>query len=124
MHKNILRASVCAALVLAAATSASAACYAVYNRKGQLVQQTALPPVDMSYQLHRTVPGKFGRGSVVVFEAPLGGTCYDFFAKQDKRKGKTIQDTTAILDNLARLHTDPRGQIGRTDQWLADVQVK
>ena len=29
----------------------------------------------------------------------------------------------AILDNLARLNTDPRGRMGgRNDRWLADVK--
>ena len=49
------------------AGGAQAACYTVMGPKGQILSQSATPPVDMSYQLHQTVPYKYGRGASMVF---------------------------------------------------------
>lgn len=125
MYKKMLRLSLCTALFLAG-TAASAGCYNVYNGRGKLVERDANPPVNMSKHLRHTVPTKYGRGSTMVFEAPEGSSCEGFSTvRKGKKGGTTVQDTDALLDNLARLHTDPRGQIQyRTDQWLADVEFK
>ena len=53
------------ALLLAA--GAQAACYTVMGPKGQILSETSTPPVDMSYQLHQTVPYKYGKGATMVF---------------------------------------------------------
>ncbi len=53
------------ALMLAA--GAQAACYTVMGPKGQILSETSTPPVDMSYQLHQTVPYKYGPGATLVF---------------------------------------------------------
>ena len=49
------------------AGGAQAACYTVMGPKGQILSQSATPPVDMSYQLHQTVPYKYGPGATLVF---------------------------------------------------------
>jgi hypothetical protein len=54
-----------AALSLAA--GAQAACYTVMGPKGQVLSESPNPPVDMSYQLHQTVPYKYGPGATMVF---------------------------------------------------------
>ena len=121
MYKKLLRLGICTALFLAG-TAASAGCYNVYDGRGRLVERDANPLVNMSKHLRHTVPAKYGRGATMVFEAPVGSDC-DGFAVQRSTKGqRTIQDTDAVLENLARQHSDSRGQLrGRTDRWLADV---
>ena len=52
---------------LALASAAQAGCYTVLGPKGQVLSQTSTPPVDMAYQLHQTVPYKYGSGSALVF---------------------------------------------------------
>jgi predicted small secreted protein len=58
-------ATLVCALMLAA--GAQAACYTVLGPKGDIISQTSTPPVDMSYQLHQTVPYRFGPGATLVF---------------------------------------------------------
>lgn len=78
----------------------------------------------MSLHLRQTVPVKYGRGATMVFEALAGTACTDFSTLRTARRSRSIQDNDAfILDNLARLNTDPRGRLGgRDDRWLADVK--
>lgn len=47
--------------------SAFAACYNVMDSKGNIISQSPNPPVDMSEQLHETVPSKYGAGASVTF---------------------------------------------------------
>ena len=54
-----------ATLVLAA--GAHAGCYTVLGPKGQVLQESSTPPVNMAYQLHQTVPYAYGQGSTMVF---------------------------------------------------------
>ena len=56
-----------ATLALLAAAGAQASCYTVLDGKGQIISQTSTPPVDMSLQLHQTVPERFGPGADMVF---------------------------------------------------------
>ena len=58
-------ATLVCALTLAA--GAQAACYTVMGPRGQILSETSTPPVDMRYQLHQTVPYKYGRGATMVF---------------------------------------------------------
>ena len=60
-------ASLSIAAVLGAATGAQAACYTVLGPKGQILSESPNPPVDMSLQLHQTVPERFGPGADMVF---------------------------------------------------------
>ena len=121
MNKTMLRLGFCVALALVG-TTASAGCYHVYNGRGQLVDRDANPPVNMSRHLRNTVPAKYGRGSTMVFEAPMGTPCGSFSATRAGRQARSVRDTDALLDNLARLNADPRGLYsGRTDRWLADM---
>ena len=54
------------AAVLAGA-SAHAGCYTVLGPKGNVLSESSTPPVDMSYQLHQTVPYAYGQGATMVF---------------------------------------------------------
>ncbi|QTD44165.1 hypothetical protein [Ottowia testudinis] len=58
-------ATLVCALLLGA--GAQAACYTVMGPKGKILSETSTPPVDMRYQLHQTVPYKYGRGATMVF---------------------------------------------------------
>lgn len=49
------------------ASGAQAACYTVMGPKGQILSETSTPPVDMTRQLHETVPQRFGPGTTMVF---------------------------------------------------------
>ena len=118
MYKKLLRLGICTALFLAG-TAASAGCYSVYDGRGRLVERDANPLVNMSKHLRYTVPTKYGRGATMVFEAPVGSSCDGFTVKRSTKGQRTIQDTDALLDNLARQHAE---SMGRTDQWLADVK--
>ena len=53
--------------LLLSAAGAQAACYTVMGPKGNIISETSTPPVDMRYQLHQTVPYKYGRGATMVF---------------------------------------------------------
>lgn len=59
--------SLALAIALLAATGAQAACYTVLGSNGAILAQSSTPPVDMSYQLHQTVPQRFGAGASMVF---------------------------------------------------------
>ncbi len=121
MNKTLIRLGVSMVMAMAG-TAASAACYHVYNGKGQLVERGSRPPINMGQHLRQTVPVKYGRGASMVFEAPEGTSCADFSVARSRRS-HSIQDTEAILDNLVRLNADPRGLPGgRGDRWLADVR--
>lgn len=55
------------AALLVAAAGAQAACYTVVGPKGKVLSESTTPPVDMSYQLHQTVPYAYGQGATMVF---------------------------------------------------------
>lgn len=122
MNQTLLRTAVCSALLLACSV-ASASCYTVYNRRGKLVYRNADTPVNMSRHLRHTVPKKYGNGATMVFEAPLGTSCTQISNLRRKSKTRVVEDTDAVLENLARINAGPTSQLrGRTDQWLADVE--
>jgi hypothetical protein len=50
---------------LAFASANAFACYTVYDRSGRVVYQNESAPVDMSRQLHETVPARFPGGHMV-----------------------------------------------------------
>ena len=54
----------CAGAVFSPAASAS--CYVVYSASQQVVYRSTEPPVNLSYQLHQTVP-VLARGATLVF---------------------------------------------------------
>lgn len=59
----------CLALAGAAALfspAASASCYVVYSASQQVLYRSTEPPVDLSYQLHQTVP-VLATGATLVF---------------------------------------------------------
>ena len=45
--------------------NAMAACYTVYDRANSIVYNSQTPPVDMSRQLHQTVPVAFPGGTMI-----------------------------------------------------------
>ena len=53
------------ALLPALFASQALACYTVYNRNNQVIYQAMQAPVDMSYQLHQTLPAVFNDGHMV-----------------------------------------------------------
>ena len=53
---------------------AHSACYTIFDGKGTLVHQASSPQVDMSQQLHETVPKMFGPGAMMEFSV-LDGDC-------------------------------------------------
>ncbi|MFD1708988.1 hypothetical protein FVQ98_15875 [Ottowia sp. GY511] len=53
--------------ILILAAGAQAACYTVLGPKGNVLSESSTPPVDMSYQLHQTVPYAYGQGATMVF---------------------------------------------------------
>lgn len=58
------------AILVAALTlsvGAQASCYTVLGPKGEILSESRTPPVDMSYQLHQTVPYLYGEGASMVF---------------------------------------------------------
>lgn len=63
-----------AALALAAlgAQAAQAACYIVYGADKQVVYRSQTPPVDMSHQLHETLP-QLVPGAAMVFSLDSNG---------------------------------------------------
>ena len=48
-------------------TAASASCYVVYSASQQVLYRSTEPPVNLSYQLHQTVPYRYGQGATMVF---------------------------------------------------------
>ena len=48
-------------------TAAHAGCYTVLDSKGNIISETSTPPVDMEYQLHQTVPYRYGKGARMIF---------------------------------------------------------
>jgi hypothetical protein len=75
------------------AAGAQAACYTVMGPKGEIVSQSSTPPVDMSYQLHQTVPYKYGKGATLVFGiaesncGPAADPYYDLMPTQVAYRG-------------------------------------
>ena len=55
-----------AALVALFSQSAAAACYVVYGPDKDIVYRAPEPPIDMSYQIHETLP-LVAPGSTLVF---------------------------------------------------------
>ncbi len=80
------------------AAGAQAACYTVMGPKGEIISQSSTPPVDMSYQLHQTVPYQYGKGATLVFGiaesncGPAVDVYYDLqttqVAYRDERAGR------------------------------------
>ena len=62
-----MKKSVTFLAILVLAAGAHAGCYTVLGLKGQVLQESSTPPVDMAYQLHQTVPYAYGQGSTMVF---------------------------------------------------------
>ncbi|MDO5693838.1 MAG: hypothetical protein Q4G70_15400 [Pseudomonadota bacterium] len=62
-----MKKSVTFVATLLLAAGAQAACYTVVGPKGQILSETSTPPVDMSYQLHQTIPHRYGQGATMVF---------------------------------------------------------
>lgn len=56
----------------ACSPAALASCYVVYNAAQQVIYMSSQPPVDLSYQLHQTVP-VLAPGAALVFTADSHG---------------------------------------------------
>ncbi len=94
-HQALL-AALAAGLALLASAGAQASCYTVRDAKGNIISESPNPPVDMSKQLHETVPVKYGPGATMSFglaEANCGKEIdidKDTYTPQTKRK-KTVR---------------------------------
>jgi hypothetical protein len=66
-HQPIMKHTAIFIAALLVAAGAQASCYTVMNAKGDTVSESPNPPVDMSRQLHETVPAKYGPGATMVF---------------------------------------------------------
>lgn len=62
-----IRASLCLLLAAGASASGYAGCFTIYDGHQKMVYQAPETPVDMRYQLHETVPERFGAGATMVF---------------------------------------------------------
>jgi hypothetical protein len=80
-----MKQSVTFVFALLAAAGAQAACYTVLGPKGEVLSESPNPPVDMAYQLHQTVPYKYGPGARMVFGLADGacGEWVDTYAEMD-----------------------------------------
>ena len=64
---NVLAAALVASLAALTCGAAQASCYIVRDAKGKVISESPNPPVDMSRQLHETVPVKYGAGATMNF---------------------------------------------------------
>ena len=78
------------AIAIAAAalltTAAHAGCYTVLDSKGNVILESSTPPVDMGYQLHQTVPYRYGTGSRLVFGAADEDCGEPYYAEIDEAR--------------------------------------
>jgi hypothetical protein len=97
--------AILAAALLTAAAGAQAACYTVFDAKGNIISESPNPPVNMAYQLHQTVPYKYGTGARLVY----GLTDLDC--------GERV-DTWDELDDIAPVsyNRKPRNRRARRDR--------
>ena len=56
--------------------AAAASCYVVYGPSQQVIYRSTEPPVDLSYQLHQTVP-VLERGATLVFSPDNHGCDFE-----------------------------------------------
>ena len=94
--KNVI--AIAAAALLTSA--AHAGCYTVLDSKGLVLIESSTPPVDMQYQLHQTVPHRFGKGARLVF----GSAEADCGEAVDHTDGPALQDKAkkAVAEDKAR----------------------
>ncbi|MBQ9578159.1 MAG: hypothetical protein IJR28_01355, partial [Ottowia sp.] len=94
--KNVI--AIAAAALLTSA--AHAGCYTVLDSKGLVLIESSTPPVDMQYQLHQTVPHRFGKGAKMVF-------------------GSSDEDCGDAVD-----HTDGEGLKAKARQSVAEARAR
>ena len=84
-------------------TAAHAGCYTVLDGKGTVMLESSTPPVDMQYQLHQTVPHRFGKGARLVF-GPADDDCGDIvdYADGEGLKEQARQTVAAAKAREAR----------------------
>lgn len=94
--KNVLAFAAAALLT----TAAHAGCYTVVDGKGNVVLESSTPPVDMQYQLHQTVPYRYGKNARLVF-------------------GSSDEDCGEAVD-----HTDGEGLKAQAKKNAADIKAR
>ena len=92
-----------ATLVLAA--GAHAACYTVLGPKGQVLQESSTPPVNMAYQLHQTVPYAYGQGATMVFGIADGRCGAELDRYYDLKTAQVLHETPAKKARPAKKRT-------------------
>ena len=63
--KKVIAYSIAAVACALFSQGALAACYVVYGPAKQVIYRSTQSPVDLSYQLHQTVPGVVPGGTLV-----------------------------------------------------------
>jgi len=94
-----LLCTVCASL---AAQSAWAACYVVYNAKKEIVYRAQTPPVDMSRNLHETLP-QVAPGGILVFTLESEGCELEVHKLPKDKLAATARPSKKEQDPLSSL---------------------
>lgn len=77
---------------------ASAACYTVFQRNGNVIYQSERPPVNLAYPLHETVPARFGAGATMAFTTDFD-SCRPVGEGEERIK-RGSEDVLSVLSNL------------------------
>jgi len=82
---------------LALAASPALACYTVYDRSDRVVYQSEKPPIDMSRQIHETLPERFPGGHLVFDGA---AECPVISSVAAGTGARTVWSTAPLLTDL------------------------
>ncbi len=103
-----------ATLILAA--GAHAGCYTVMGPKGQVLQESSTPPVDMSYQLHQTVPYAYGQGATMVFGIADANCGVELDPYYDLKTAQVIYEAPAQKARPAKKRARDAKRVQRRDR--------
>jgi len=100
----LFRTSAClSALIALMASTSSATCFTVYNNRHELVYRSALPPVNMSLQIHETLLLLYPDGGMVF--STNSSSCQNLpqqvLVDRKVHHAETNEEIQLALDNLA-----------------------
>lgn len=110
--KNVIAIAAAALLT----TAAHAGCYTLLDGKGNVILESSTPPVDMQYQLHQTVPHRYGKNVRLVF-GPSDEDCGDIV---DYADGEGLKDK--VKKNAADLKAREEREAARRAAMAAPVE--
>jgi hypothetical protein len=118
MEKTIIKPLIGAAFLIHFAAQADiATCYSVRNQQGKLLEQTTLPPVDMSRPVSETVPEKYGQGSRMTFIQMDKSACPDVTAIAESFPGRQSEKTPYFSRHIQdAAENDPQQQMLRAQK--------